>query len=196
LVGVSKKNHEMPDGTCVDERHKLIPMTQSLAVTGIPSQSELASRPEIKTSVARQAFSLKPCSRIRGRERWHVGGLRGNQRLAAAVEAALKGASGVEEAAANPLTGRILIRYSPDHIEASVETLIRQALALHPVIEQELSRPVASKPFLLTKRVLVAELGCSLFKLLVFGGISCPAGIWWAAGVVVAVRFAAQQRSV
>jgi len=125
-----------------------------------------------------------------------VSGLRGNKRLAAAVEVALKGESGVEEAAANPLTGRVLVRYSPDRTQASVEMLIRQALALDPMIEQELSRPVASKPFLLTKRLLAAELGCSLFKLLVFGGISCPAGIWWAAGAVVAVRLAAQQRSV
>jgi hypothetical protein len=171
-------------------------MTQSLAVTGISPQRELASRPEIKTSIARRGFSLKPCSRIRGRERWHVSGLRGNKRLAAAVEVALKRESGVEEAAANPLTGRVLVRYSPDRTQASVEMLIRQALALDPMIEQELSRPVASKPFLLTKRLLAAELGCSLFKLLVFGGISCPAGIWWAAGAVVAVRLAAQQRSV
>jgi hypothetical protein len=178
--------------TSVDKRHKLTPMTQSLVVTGIPPQTGLASRARIQ--VERQEFSLKPCSRIRGRERWHVGGLRGNRRLAAAVEVALKGESGVEEAAANPLTGRVLVRYLPDHIQASVEMLIRQALAVDPMIEQELSRPVTSKPFLLAKRLLAAELGCSLLKLLVLGGISCPVGgIWYVAGVIVTLRFAAQR---
>lgn len=175
--------------------HKLILMTQSLAVTGISPQTDLARRPEIQTSVERpQRFSLKPCSRIRGRERWLVSSLRGNERLAAAVEVTLKGKSGVEEAAANPLTGRVLVRYSPDHIEAPVEMMIRQALALAPMIEQELSRPVASKPFFLTKRVLAAELGCSLLKLLVLGGVSCPVGgIWCVAGVVVTLGLAAQR---
>jgi len=172
-------------------------MTKSLAVTGIPLQVGLSSRPGMQTAIERQGFSLKPCSRIRGRERWHVAGLRGNKRLAAAVEVALRSESGVEEAAANPLTGRVLVRYSPDHMHASVETLIRQALALHPMIGQELSRPVTSKAFLLPKGLLAAELGCSLLKLLVLGGISCPVGgIWCVAGVIVTLRFAAQQRSV
>ncbi len=123
-----------------------------------------------------------------------MSGLRGNTRLAAALEVTLKGESGVEEAVANPLTGRVLVRYSPDHIETSVETLIRQALALDPLIEQELSRPVASKPFFLTKRVLAAELGCSLLKLVVLGGVSCPVGgIWCVAGVIVTLGLAAHR---
>jgi hypothetical protein len=175
---------------------KLAPMTQSLAMIAIPPQTALATLPGHQTAIAPQGFFLKPCSRIRGRERWHVGGLKGNQRLAAALEVALKGESGVQEAVANPLTGRILVRYLPDHIQASVETLICQALALDPVIEQELSRPVTSKPFLLLKQLLAAELGCSLFKLLVLRGISFPVGgIWWLAGVIFALRFA-MQRSV
>ena len=179
----------------MDKGHKLISMTQSLAVTGISPQTDLARRPEIQTTVERhQRFSLKPCSRIRGRERWHVSGLRGNERLAAAVEVALKSESGVEEVVANPLTGRVLVRYSPDHIETPVETMIHQALTLDPMIEQELSRPVASKPFFLTKRVLVAELGCSLLKLVVLGGVSCPVGgIWCVAGVIVTLGLAAQR---
>jgi heavy-metal-associated domain-containing protein len=169
-------------------------MTQSLVATENSPQTDLARRPAIQTTIERTRFSLKPCSRIRGRERWHVSGLRGNERLAAAVEVTLKGTSGVKEAAANPLTGRVLVRYSPDHIETSVETLIRQALALDPLIEQELSRPVASKPFFLTKRVLAAELGCSLLKLVVLGGVSCPVGgIWCVAGVMVTLGLAAHR---
>jgi len=151
----------------------------------------LASRPAIRPAIEGQGFSLKPCSRIRGRERWYVDGLKGNERLARAVEVALAGESGVEEAVANPLTGRVLVRYSPDHVQAPVEILIRGALALGPMLEQEFSRTLTSKPFLLPKRLLVAELGCSSLKFLLFGGISCPGGgILWAAGVILALGFA------
>jgi hypothetical protein len=151
----------------------------------------LASRPEIQPAIERQDFSLIPCSRIRGRERWQVGGLRGNERLAAALEVALAGESGVEEAVANPLTGRVLVRYSPDHVQAPVEILIRRALALDPMLEQEFSRTLTSKPFLLPKRLLVAELSCSSLKFLLLGGISCSSGgILWAAGVILALGFA------
>ena len=166
-------------------------MAQSLAVTGIPSQTDLASSPVM---LGRHELSLKPCSRLRGRERWHVGGLRGNRRLATAVEVALRGELGVEEAAANPVTGRVLVRFSPDHIQAPVEILIRRALEFDTMTEREFSRPVRSQPFLLPKRLLAAELGCSLFKLLLFGGISCPVGgIWCAAAVIVSLRLAVQR---
>jgi hypothetical protein len=151
----------------------------------------LASRPEIQPAIERQDFSLIPCSRIRGRERWYVDGLKGKERLARAVEVALTGESGIEEAVANPLTGRVLVRYSPDHVQAPVEMLIRRALALGPMLEREFSRPLTSKPFLLPKRLLVAELGCSSLKFLLLGGISCPGGgILCAAGVIVALGFA------
>jgi hypothetical protein len=170
-------------------------MTQVLAVPEIPEQTDLARRPRTQTEIGgHQRFSLKACSRIRGRERWHVRGLRGKTGLAAAIAVALKGEAGVKEAAVNPLTGRILVRYSPDRIESPVEMLIRQALMLQPMIEQELSRPTASKSFQVTKRILAAELGCTLLKLLVLGGVSCPVGgIWCVAGVVFALRFAAQK---
>ena len=151
----------------------------------------LAIRPTIQPAIEGQGFSLKPCSRIRGRERWYVDGLKGNERLACAVEVALTDESGVEEAVANPLTGRVLVRYSPDHVQAPVEMLIRRALALGPMLEPEFSLPLTSKPFLLPKRLLVAELGCSSLKFLLLGGISCPGGgILWAAGVILALGFA------
>ena len=168
-----------------------IPMTQSPEVAQIPPDASLASRPGTQPTTERQESSLKPCSRIRGRERWQVGGLRGNELLAAALEVALKGEAGVEEAVANPLTGRVLVRYSPDHVQAPVEILIRRALALDPVLEREFSRPLPSKLFLLPTRLLAAELGCSLLKLLLLGGASGPiGGILWAAGVIVALGFA------
>ena len=157
----------------------------------VVTQTDPASRPEIQTGIERQAFDLRPCSRINGRERWYVAGLKGNDRLARAVELALTGEPGVEEAVANPLTGRVLVRYLPEHIQGSVEMLIRRALSLDIMIEQAFSRPVTSKPFLLPKRLFLAELGCSSLKFLLFGGVSCPiAGIWYAAAILVAVRFA------
>jgi hypothetical protein len=168
-----------------------IPMTQSPEVARILPPAYLASRPGTQATIERQEFSLKPCSRIRGRERWHVGGLRGNERLAAALELALKGEPGIEEAVANPLTGRVLVRYSPDHVQAPVEILIRRALALDPMMERESTRPVTFKLFLLPTRLLAAEVGCSLLKFLLLGGASGPVlGILWAAGVIVALGFA------
>jgi hypothetical protein len=166
-------------------------MTQMIAVTGILPQTGPGSRPTIQTANDRQTFDLRPCSRINGRERWYVAGLKGNERLARAVELALTGEPGVEEAVANPLTGRVLVRYLPGRVQGSVEMLIRRALSMDIMIERAFSRPVTSKPFLLPKRLFLAELGCSSLKFLLFGGISCPiAGIWYAAVVLVAVRFA------
>ena len=168
---------------------KLAPMRQDPSVIDIPPQTDLASQPGIQTPVERQGFSLKPCSRIRGRERWHVDGLKGNEPLAASVEAALKREPGILEAVANPLTGRVLVCYLPDHIQASVETLIRRALTLQPMIEQEFLRPVKFKPRSALKRILAAELGCSLFTLLFLGGISSPVvGFLFEVGVIVALE--------
>jgi hypothetical protein len=167
-------------------------MTQIVAVT----QTNPASRPEIQTGIEGRGFDLRPCSRIHGRERWYVDGLKGNERLACAIEAALTGEPGIEEALANPLTGRVLVRYSPSQTQAPVEVLIRRALAVDITIERSFSRPVTSKAFLLPKRLLVAELGCSSLKLLLLGGISCPVGaIACVAGVLVALRFAVLQSS-
>jgi hypothetical protein len=168
-----------------------IPITQSHEVARIPPYSYSTSRPGTQPTTEREESFLKPCSRVRGRERWQVGGLKGNERLAAALEVSLKGESGVEEAVANPLTGRILVRYSPDHIQAPVQILIRRALALEPMLEREVSRPLKFKFFLLPRRLLAAELGCSLLKLLLLGGASVPVGgILWAAGVIVALGVA------
>ncbi|HEY4050611.1 MAG TPA: hypothetical protein VGM27_27410 [Acidobacteriaceae bacterium] len=165
-----------------------------IAVTAISPQTSPASRPEIHSIPESQGFSLRPCSRIPGRERWYVVGLKGNERLARAVEMALAGEPGVEEAVANPLTGRVLVRYLPEQIQASVEMLIRRALTLDIMVERAFSGPAASKPFLLPKRLIVAELGCSSLKFLLFGGISCPAvGIFFAAAVFLALKFGVLQ---
>jgi hypothetical protein len=164
------------------------PMTQDTALNGIPPQSLQAIPSGRQISIESQ---LRRCSGIRGRERWQVGGLKGNKRLAAALEMALSGESGVKEAVANPLTGCTLVRYSHDHVHASVEILIRRALALNHMMEPEILRPVASRSYVLPVRLFAAELGCSLFKLLLLKGASAPiGGILWAAGIIAVLGFA------
>jgi hypothetical protein len=178
----------MPCETAETLEPSKIPMTQSIEVNGIPPQplQVISSDSQISTE-----YQLSLCSGIRGRERWQLGGLKGNKLLAAALAMALKGEPGVEEAVANPLTGRILVRYSPDQVQASVETLIRRALALNLVMTPEALPPVASKSYLLPVPLLAAELGCSLLKMLLLGGATTPiSGMLWAAGVIVVLGLA------
>jgi ATP-binding cassette, subfamily B, bacterial len=175
----------MPFETVETLEPSKIPMTQDTALNGIPPQSLQAIPSGRQISIESQ---LRRRSGIRGRERWHVSGLKGNQRLAATLEMALRGESGVTEAVANPLTGCILVRYS--QVQASVEILIRSALTLKHPIESEVLQPVASKRYSLPARLLTAELGCSLLKFLLLGGASAPIrGIVWAAGIIVVLAF-------
>src|SRR6202790_5458536 len=60
------------------------------------------------------------CSQVRGRERWYLDALEDNPRLAAAVELVLRSEEGIDGASANPLTGRVLVKYSPDLISESI----------------------------------------------------------------------------
>jgi hypothetical protein len=164
-----------------------------LTVTPIPPETDLVSRPATQTDLKPEDFALDACSRVRGRERWQVAGIKGNKKLAAAVGVALRAETGIEEAIANPLTGRVLVRYLPNKIEAPVEVLIRRALVLFPGMEPKFSRPASTKPFLLPQ-LIKAELGCSLLKLLVFGGVSGSVGpIWGAAGVIIALSWVVQR---
>src|SRR5260370_1124062 len=74
-------------------------------------------------------FSLKLCSGVKGRERWHVEGLQGNHRLAAAVELVLRSEQGITAATANPLTGRVLVHYLPGRLAVPVKSVLQAALA-------------------------------------------------------------------
>jgi Heavy metal associated domain 2 len=162
-------------------------MTQSAAVNGLPPQSVQAIPSDRRIFIEIQ---LRRRSGIPGRERWQVDGLKGNKGLAAALETALSGESGIKEVVANPLTGCVLVRYSRDHVQGSVEFLIRRALAFNHMIQLEDSQPVTSKRCLLPVRLLAAELACSLLKLLLLRGASAPiGGILWAAGVIVVLAF-------
>jgi hypothetical protein len=129
----------------------------------------------------REALATQPRlvlhSRLPGRERWYVNLLENNPRLAAAVELVLRSEEGVAEARANPLTGRVLVRYRPDAISEPVERLLRRALKAGPMSPEEFAalRPENSPgPF--SKHLFTAEVACSLSDLVIFGGL-CPLGI-------------------
>jgi hypothetical protein len=116
-------------------------------------------------------------SRVPERDRWYVDLLEDNPRLAAAVELVLRSEEGIEEARANPLTGRVLVRYRPNVIPKSVEALLRRAVDGGPMTREEFAalrpeRPVGSG----SKQLLTAEIACCVPHLVLFGGI-CPLGL-------------------
>jgi len=75
-----------------------------------------------------QAGQLKLLSAIPGRERWEVSGLKQNQHLARNLENGLLREPGVLRVSSNPVTGRVLVFYSPSTGGLSVEALIRSCL--------------------------------------------------------------------
>jgi cation-transporting P-type ATPase C len=76
---------------------------------------------------------LRLLSRIPGRERWSVPSIQDRPRFAAAVGAALRREPSVIEAEANPLTGRVLLRWDPRGPAPDRNIILRRALRVHPV---------------------------------------------------------------
>ena len=115
------------------------------------------------------------CSQVPGRERWYVDAVEDNPRLAAAVEVVLKSEEGILDAHANPLTGRVVVRYQPGLSSEPIESLIRRAVEFGPMSEAEFSsfcsqKAPASMSF---RHLLVAELACSAINLVLLGEF-CP----------------------
>ena len=115
------------------------------------------------------------CSRVPGRERWYVDALENNPRLAATVEAVLKSEEGILDALANPLTGRVLVRYQRGLLPESSETLIRRALEFGPMSEAEFStfrssKAPSSHSF---RHLLAAEIACCAINMILLGEF-CP----------------------
>ncbi|HMF57744.1 MAG TPA: hypothetical protein VK619_15480, partial [Pyrinomonadaceae bacterium] len=71
---------------------------------------------------------MRLLSSIRGRERWEVTAIRQSPRAARALEDALLQYPGVLDVKANPVSGRVLVLYSPDTLGLHVESLIRDSL--------------------------------------------------------------------
>ena len=140
--------------------------------TGIPRATEgrLSTNP---TLGFRSAMVL--CSRVAGRERWYVDALEDNPRLAAAVEVVLKSEEGILDAHANPLTGRVLVRYQPDLPAGSIAALIQRATEFGPMSEAEFasfqsSKLPATRSF---HHLLAAEAVCCAINMVVLGEF-CP----------------------
>ena len=116
-------------------------------------------------------------SRISGRERWYVNALEDRPRLAAAVELVLRSEEGIEEVRANPLTGRVLVRYRPDSVSESVETLLGRAIEAGPMSAEEFAALRSERPrSSLSRQLVTAEIACCLSHMVLFGGL-CPIGL-------------------
>ena len=115
------------------------------------------------------------CSRIPGRERWYVDVLEDNPRLAATVEVVLGSEEGILNARANPLTGRVVVRYQPGLPSESIEALIHRAVKFGPMSEAEFSsfRSKKTPATLSFRHLLVAEIGCCAINLILLGEL-CP----------------------
>jgi hypothetical protein len=135
-----------------------------------------------------RASKMKLCSRTKGRERWHADILENNPRLAAAVELILQTEEGISEAHVNPLTGRVLVRYTADALRHPVERLLRQALDANPLTNEEFSlfRSRAESSFW-PLPLLTAKGACCLAEMILLGGL-CPFGFVGAALVFLTAR--------
>jgi len=74
-------------------------------------------------------------SDIPGRQRWRVPAIDSRPRLAAAVEIALRKQSGVLLVKANPLTGRILIKWHPSQKAPEIKSIVCKVLKTGPLSE-------------------------------------------------------------
>jgi cation-transporting P-type ATPase C len=74
-------------------------------------------------------------SDIPGRQRWRVPAIDSRPRLAAAVEIALRKQSGALLVKANPLTGRILIKWHPTQKPPEIKSIVYRALKTGPLSE-------------------------------------------------------------
>jgi Heavy metal associated domain 2 len=157
---------------------------QDLALTPLVTLSvTLPPEPNGKFPPALRQPGMVLCSRVQGRERWYIDALEDNPRLAATVESVLRSEDGIEHATANPLTGRVLVRYSPDAVSETVQDLILRAVAFGPMSEEEFSMLAPRKSRdLSASHFLAAEIGCSALKMFVLGS-TCP-GALAAAGLL------------
>jgi hypothetical protein len=123
------------------------------------------------------------CSRVPGRERWYIDALEDNPRLATTVESVLRSEDGIEQAVANPLTGRVLVHYRPEVLSEPIQDVIRRAVAFGPMSEEEFSMLAPRKSSdLSASHFIAAEIGCSALKMFVLGS-TCP-GALAAAGLL------------
>ena len=153
------------------ESYTVIRMQNTLA-TGMLQTAE-GMRPTNRDVGLRPKMVLY--SQVPGRERWYVQALEDNPRLAATVEAVLKSEEGILDARANPLTGRVLVKYQRGLFSESTDALINSALEFGPMSEAEFAvlrskKAPSSHSF---RHLLAAELGCCAINLILLGEF-CP----------------------
>lgn len=90
-----------------------------------------------------------------GRTRYRVAGLHRNAKLAAAMEIALAQVSGIANARANPMTGTLLVRFSPGLARSALERAIAAALATAHAAPES-----TAKPLLQTGEVVAVQVVC------------------------------------
>jgi len=73
-------------------------------------------------------YQMRIRSATRGRERWEVKALLRRPDIAQELEEALLQHPGVLEVRANPVSGRVLVTYSPEYSDLNVESLLRDNL--------------------------------------------------------------------
>ena len=146
------------------------------------------------TLQATQQQRMKPCSRISGRERWHVKLLEDRPRLAAAVELVLQTEPGMLEARVNSVTGRVLVCYDPVTLTGPIETLLARALEAGPLTQEEFSLLRAKpQPIVLSNRLIAMEVACGLSHVVLMGGF-CPLGLVSAAALFLVKRHCSRRR--
>lgn len=156
-------------------------MIQELAFSSVP---EVSKFPQLERDPAGRQPGMVLCSRRSGRERWYVDVLEDNPRLAATVETVLRTETGIKRVHANPLTGRVLVHFQPDLLSESIEILVKRAVEFGPMSQEEFStlHSAPAHPSL-GRDLIAAEIGCSVLKMILFGGC-CPAALA-AAGLLV-----------
>jgi len=151
---------------------------QDLLITGMPKTveaDELAGNQSNHRKPVNRRPKMIVCSAVPGRGRWYVEILEDNPRLAAAVELVLRGEDGIEDAKANPLTGRVLVQYRPDLPVEDIAALITRAIEFGPMSREEFSAFHSNHSASFSARhFLMAELGCSALNMVFLGGC-CPA---------------------
>lgn len=95
-------------------------------------------------------------SGIRGRERWEVKALSGRRKVARELEDSLLQHEGVLQVSANPVSGRVLVFYSPETPGLHVQSLIRNSL--REILFRPVSRNPEANPATALQRILKTSL--------------------------------------
>lgn len=83
------------------------------------------SPPADAQAAGRVSMSLSPRSVVPGRQRWQADLLRGRPALARLTEMSLRRVPGIEDASANPVTGRLLLRHDDTLSSRAAARLLR-----------------------------------------------------------------------